>query len=549
MRWSSPVDRPAERTDRPVILVADDDPSIRSLLQTALERQGFAAVVASNGREAIDLLGRTRVHIALLDLEMPVLDGLETIRAIRADDRHRTLRIILVTGSDSETARIDGFESGADDYIAKPVNLNELTARVRAHLRGQSAWARELERSREDRRRLASALETLPRGEPLTLLAGRLVERIRPILGMDGMAILHFTDGVVRTIASTGDLAMVFRPGKMVARDRGREIASRAEDGAWLESSTARSEPDAEGINVAYIPYRLGPTPRPLGCLVFGLEPRATGSPLSHRLPDLIDATDYIVAVLRPAVEQAESAGAATTRLQRIISRHEFEIHVQPIARLDTGEQVAVEALTRFSGGMRPDLLFAEATSVGLGAALQRATLAGAIATVAELPESIALSVNLSADVLRLDPGLLRIVAVAGRPLIIEITEHERIDDYDAVRSALARLGPDVKLAVDDAGSGYASLRHILALQPAYVKLDIEWVHDIHRDPVRRALVSGLTYFASETGCELIAEGIETSEELAAIRDLGIGLGQGYLLGRPMPVADLNPLEPHAGPT
>jgi EAL domain-containing protein (putative c-di-GMP-specific phosphodiesterase class I) len=119
--------------------------------------------------------------------------------------------------------------------------------------------------------------------------------------------------------------------------------------------------------------------------------------------------------------------------------------------------------------------------------------------------------------------------------LIVELTEHERIDDYVAVGSALDRLGPNVKLAIDDAGSGYASLRHILALQPAYVKLDIEWVSGIDRDPVRRALVTGLAYFATETGCELIAEGIETQEELEALRALGVQLGQGFLLGRPMP--------------
>jgi EAL domain-containing protein (putative c-di-GMP-specific phosphodiesterase class I) len=121
--------------------------------------------------------------------------------------------------------------------------------------------------------------------------------------------------------------------------------------------------------------------------------------------------------------------------------------------------------------------------------------------------------------------------------MIVEITEHERIDDYTAVRAAFDRLGPNMQLAVDDAGSGFASLRHILALRPSFVKLDIEWVRGIDRDPVKRALVSGLAYFARETGCELIAEGIETEEELQAIRELGIQLGQGYLLGRPQPLA------------
>jgi EAL domain-containing protein (putative c-di-GMP-specific phosphodiesterase class I) len=158
-----------------------------------------------------------------------------------------------------------------------------------------------------------------------------------------------------------------------------------------------------------------------------------------------------------------------------------------------------------------------------------------ALRAAASLPSNVALSVNLSADVLQLEPTLPGLLADAGRQVIVEITEHERIDDYEAVRSALARLGPNVKLAIDDAGSGYASMRHILALEPAFVKLDIEWVRNIDRDPVRRALVSGLTYFASETGCELIAEGIETQEELAALRNLGVGLGQGYLLGHPKP--------------
>ena len=84
--------------------------------------------------------------------------------------------------------------------------------------------------------------------------------------------------------------------------------------------------------------------------------------------------------------------------------------------------------------------------------------------------------------------------------MVIELTEHERIEDYDAIVRDLPRLGSDVRLAVDDAGSGYSSLKHILSLQPSYVKLDMEWVRGIHDDPVRRALVSGLAYFAQETG-------------------------------------------------
>jgi EAL domain-containing protein (putative c-di-GMP-specific phosphodiesterase class I)/DNA-binding NarL/FixJ family response regulator len=518
------------------VLVADDDASVRSLLKRALEREGFEIVVAANGRLALDLLAQHDVAVVLLDVNMPVLDGLQTLHEIRADDRYRTLGVILVTGSDVESDRVRGLESGADDYLNKPIALDELAARVRAQIRGRAAWTRELERGREDRRRLAAAIEAIPRDLPLVMLAASVVERLPSVLGIDGIAILHFSRGSVQSIAASGELRSIFPVSRTLGREIGRVVSSRAESGAWLESDI-RAKADADSVDVAYVPFRLGPTPKPLGCLVFAARPGDMSGPLSHRLADLIDATDFIVAVLRPAVEQAETADHAITRLRRVIARHEFTTYLQPIVRLDSGALVAVEALTRFDDGLRPDVQFAEAATLGLGLLLERTAVAAAIAAAESLPEGVALSVNLSADVLRLEPGLGKILASAERrPLIIEITEHERIDDYEAVRMALEELGPHVRLAVDDAGSGYASLRHILALNPAFVKLDIEWVHGIDRDPVRRALVSGLIHFASETGCELIAEGIETEAELEALRGLGITLGQGYLLGRPKPV-------------
>jgi EAL domain-containing protein (putative c-di-GMP-specific phosphodiesterase class I)/CheY-like chemotaxis protein len=520
-------------TNRPLVLVADDDPAIRSLLTRALRREGFDSVVAANGREAIEQIASHDIDVVLLDVHMPGMDGIETLIEIRADDRSRTLPIILITGTDGESDRVRGLESGADDFLAKPFALKELAARVRTQIRGRAAWTRELERGRSNRRLLTAALEELPRDVPLVLLAASLVERLPPVMDVDGVAILHFSQGSTRSIAASGGLRAAFPASRALGREVGRDVASRSESGAWVEA--ARPSAATAGLDVAYVPFRLGPAPKALGCLVFAARPGAPYGPLTHRLPDLIDATEFIVAFLRPAVEQAETADAAITRLRRVIARRAFAVYLQPIVRLDTGAVIAVEALTRFGDGIPPDVQFAEADALGLGLTLQRTTMSAAIEAAASLPPEVALSVNLSADVLQHEPALPRIVADAGRSLIIEITEHERIDDYDAVRSALAGLGPTVQLAVDDAGSGYASLRHILALEPDYVKLDIEWVHRIDRDPVRRALVSGLAFFASETGCELIAEGIETEEELRAIRGLGINLGQGYLLGRPAP--------------
>jgi EAL domain-containing protein (putative c-di-GMP-specific phosphodiesterase class I) len=119
---------------------------------------------------------------------------------------------------------------------------------------------------------------------------------------------------------------------------------------------------------------------------------------------------------------------------------------------------------------------------------------------------------------------------------VLEITEHDPIQDYAALRAALTALEPPVEVAVDDAGSGYASLRHILALRPRYVKLDIGWVRGIDADPARQALVAGLVHFAGEVGCRLIGEGVETEAERTALLRLGVPLGQGCLFGRPVPV-------------
>jgi DNA-binding response OmpR family regulator len=121
-------------TDRWRILIADDDPAVRALLKRALEREGFDVTLASNGLEAIESIKHHDFAALLLDVHMPVFDGLETLREIRADDRSRTLPIILITGEDALSDRVLGLESGADDYLVKPFAIQEVAARVRAQI-------------------------------------------------------------------------------------------------------------------------------------------------------------------------------------------------------------------------------------------------------------------------------------------------------------------------------------------------------------------------------------------------------------------------------
>ena len=117
---------------------------------------------------------------------------------------------------------------------------------------------------------------------------------------------------------------------------------------------------------------------------------------------------------------------------------------------------------------------------------------------------------------------------------MLEITEHEAVEDYDDLVDALAplrRLG--ARVAIDDAGAGFASLRHTLRIAPDIVKLDMSLTRDIDGDRAKRALAAALVSFASEMGFALVAEGIETAAELATVRELGVGYGQGFFLAEP----------------
>jgi EAL domain-containing protein (putative c-di-GMP-specific phosphodiesterase class I) len=120
--------------------------------------------------------------------------------------------------------------------------------------------------------------------------------------------------------------------------------------------------------------------------------------------------------------------------------------------------------------------------------------------------------------------------------VVVEITEHVPIGDYRAIRDAIISLG-DVRCGVDDAGAGFASMRHILELQPAFVKMDISLVRGINDDELRQALAAGLVYYSLRSSFRLIAEGVEHEAEAATLRELGVDLAQGFLFGKPAPLS------------
>ncbi len=369
---------PSSVTSGMKVLVVDDDPIIRTMHTAILERAGFVVDAVEDGRVALDALEGGEVELVLLDSRMPGMSGIEVLSELRAAGS--SLPVILVTGARETHDRVEGLESGADDYITKPVDARELVARVRALVRGRQA-------------------------------------------AVDAQA-----------ANGSGDLA-----------------------------------------------------------------------------------------VRRALVEIVESRS--------------FHAVFQPIIELGSRSVVAYEALTRFDDGCRPDIRFGEAERVGLGAELALATLAASIDAATDLPSGVPLHLNVAPQLLS-DPSLSTLLKSADRPVVVELTEHDPIEDYDDATARIDALGDDVRLAIDDAGAGYSSMTHVLALRPQEVKLDREWVRGVDADVARQALIAGLVTFATTTGTTLVAEGVETEAEASMLTDLGVAHAQGYHFGRPAPAGE-----------
>ncbi|WP_432574117.1 EAL domain-containing protein [Kineococcus sp. SYSU DK005] len=291
--------------------------------------------------------------------------------------------------------------------------------------------------------------------------------------------------------------------------------------------------------------------------------------------PDLDRRDAAVLAVLAEALREP-----VTQDQQRLQRRHYLLTRLeqlqleggprpvyQPIIDLRTLRPIGREALSRFPDA-GPSEWFAAAADVGAGIDLELAALRAALTrgvhgtSAFEAPQDLHdphdvsrpdavgappetgcpggaggggfLAVNVS-PALAASPDLAHALhGQALRRLVVEITEHEQVQDYAALLRHLQPLREQgLRLAVDDAGAGFASMRHVLALKPDFIKLDMSLIHDIHHDQARQAMTGALVTFAHRSAAHVIAEGIESAEELACLRELGVCHGQGYHLGRP----------------
>jgi EAL domain-containing protein (putative c-di-GMP-specific phosphodiesterase class I) len=241
-------------------------------------------------------------------------------------------------------------------------------------------------------------------------------------------------------------------------------------------------------------------------------------------------------ASLRTLLQRAVDHLRRGDDIRRSFGRAPARTLLQPVVNLATSEVAGYEALSDISTRdvRSADSWFRDAAVLGLGEEFELVLLTLALEELSTLPATAYLSVNVSPHTVLSSqlPELLR--DVDGKRLVLELTEHSPVDDYAALNTALSRLRHrGIRLAVDDAGAGFSSLNHILLIRPEIVKLDVSLIRDVDSDVARRSLVSGLRHSTSEIGADCIAEGVETDAQARALRELGVGFGQGWHLGPP----------------
>jgi PAS domain S-box-containing protein len=385
---------------------------------------------------------------------------------------------------------------------------------------------------------LDTALHAVPEVASFERAGQALCDALGGLPGIDFVTVFAF--GAENEIAAVAHHAPPGFP-QAHGRPSGRaaEMHERAALGPWAEAW----EPNAEDGIWGRALTDLGTRAAAFGPIVHGRHAdgvvmvTTSDERLAHILlekrPMVLDLSTTPSALLAERLHTMRGAAEMHAALTAVLAAGSFHPVFQPIVELASREIVGYEALTRFDSGQQPDLCFADAWSVGLGSDLEMATIEAAIAEAKKLPSGRWLDLNISPRLLA-DPERVRAALwSADRPIVLEITEHELIEDYGAVREAVRALGKDVRLAVDDAGAGVANFGHIIELRPDLVKLDISLVRRVNANLGRQAMVVGMRHFSRTAGCRLVAEGVETEEEARTLTELGVEFGQGLRFGHP----------------
>jgi PAS domain S-box-containing protein len=457
----------------------------------------------------------------------PILETRTDVSALHRDGHEFDVEVSITALTDSAGTTFVGF-------------IRDLTERRRM-AEALDDSAAQLQLAIAEREAIAASLRRLPAGRPADETAMAICSEMQRLPDLDIAAVYEFLhDGSVAPIGQIAPPGVPTAVGRSVPPSHAAYLRE-SSTGPWIDEWHRRPDDDEfqrawldAGMTCsAYVPFGAGGTT--YGLLCAGTTSSIGSAGVARWLPSLTEFGTIAAALLVPEFSHRRERAGARAAITDLIAANDLTIVFHPVVRLGDRSVVGYEALTRFADGTPPDRRFAAADALGAGRELEGAALTAALRAAQRLPRASWVSVNLSPSRLT-EPEILQLLRQRhGRTVVIEVTERMAIDDYGTVRDTLERLAGRIEVAVDDAGAGFASLRHILELRPRYVKLDLQLVRGVDADPARQALIAGMVYFARQSDCLLVAEGIETEAERLTLRLLGVPFGQGFLFGQPAP--------------
>jgi EAL domain-containing protein (putative c-di-GMP-specific phosphodiesterase class I) len=365
---------------------------------------------------------------------------------------------------------------------------------------------------------------------------------------VDVALVLEDSDKGLTVLAAAGPPLDPILVGEVVPAARARYLLERSASGAWAEMWSDRPSPALEDALMtkagvkgqAFAPIAVGG--EVVGLISIATTDADEAMHLIADLPSVSESAALAEKILAPALLARRQLRRERAAMTAMIKAGTFWPVFQPVIDLASGDRVGFEALTRFAADESAADTFGRAVRIGLGIELEAATLRRAIRASASLPPDDWLGLNVSAKLLGGGGVLPELLAGHPRPIVLEVTEHELIDEYGPLHVAMRALGPNVRIATDDTGAGVANFRHLMNLRPSIVKVDVGLVRGVNFDVSRQAVIAGLVQFAAVTGALVIAEGIETIAEAETVKRLGVGLGQGYLFGRAAAIEAWDPV-------
>ena len=550
-------------------IIADDEDLGRLLLGEAVTEVGLESLAFANGAEALDAALKNDVGIVLLDVDMPLMDGNEVCRRLRADPRFSSVPIVIVTGHQDSEAIRRAFEAGATDFISKPVNWALLPRRLEYILRNAAA-AEHIER-------LAyyDTLTGLPNRQRCIDLMGTLFETAER--AHESVAVIYLDlnsfkrvndtfghavgDEVLRTVAgrltSTVATFAAQHPRAVVARFGGDEFvivlqhAQAREIG--MQIATACNEAFEEPIDYNSLEFYSAPS---IGIAVYPDDGPDVTTVLKHADTAMYQAKSGAsgpIALYAPAMSsRLRDWLELEARLRRAVHDDLLTLMFQPKFNLQENRVVGVEALLRWCdeeyGDISPTRFVEIAEDSGLILDMSRWVVRTACRQLRKWLDRgirIPVAINCSAkELLHGDPA--RVIeteaAAAGVPtslIEVEITESLLVKDSMTVKNMLQRFRQlGCRIALDDFGTGYSSLAYITRFPPDRIKIDKAFICEVDRSASDAAIANAILSLAKSLNLTVTAEGVERAGQLEWLRERGCHEVQGFLLAGPLTPAD-----------